>query len=208
MLEEKVEDDDEAQMYLETVLDNADHAVDLTKVAREMAAVMLSADQELEPINIRTVVTKEIEQIRDAYPEASVITGSEIQQASVRANEMLGSVFRNLLKNAVQHNDKAVPTVAVSTVKEDETITIRVADNGPGVSDAAKEDIFGKGEKGLDSDGTGIGLYLVKSLVESYGGDVRVEDREEGGVVAAETPAETPSEGAVFVVELPTVQGT
>jgi len=123
----------------------------------------------------------------------------------VRANEMLGSVFRNLLKNAVQHNDKPVPTVAVSSNTVDESIKIRVADNGPGISDAAKEDIFGKGEKGLDSEGTGIGLYLVKSLVESYGGDVWIEDREEDDVIDTETPAETPSEGAVFVVELPTV---
>ena len=84
-------------------------------------------------------------------------------------------------------------------------VTIRVADNGPGVTDAAKEDIFGKGGNGLDSDGTGIGLYLVKSLVESYGGDVWVEDREAGDAVDAETPADTTTEGAVFVVELPTV---
>ena len=199
-------EDQESQMQLETVRENAEHAVDLTKVAREMAAVMLSAEQELAPISIRSVVMSEVEQIREAYPDAPIITASEIQQVSVRANEMLGSVFRNLLKNAVQHNDKEVPTVAVSSKTQDGRISIRVADNGPGISDAAKEDIFGKGEKGLDSEGTGIGLYLVKSLVESYGGDVWIEDRKEGGVIDAETPADTPSEGAVFVVELPIVR--
>ena len=198
-------DDDEAETHLETVYENAEHAVDLTKVAREMAAVMLSAEQELEPISIRSVIQSEVDQIREAYPDANIISASEVQQEAVRANEMLGSVFRNLLKNAVQHNDKPVPTVAVSSNTVDESIKIRVADNGPGISDAAKEDIFGKGEKGLDSEGTGIGLYLVKSLVESYGGDVWIEDREEDDVIDTETPAETPSEGAVFVVELPTV---
>src|SRR6056297_4013314 len=120
---------------------------------------------------------------------------------------MLNSVFRNLLKNAVQHNDKAVPTVAVSSEMKDDQIRIRVADNGPGVSDAAKEDIFGKGEKGLDSEGTGIGLYLVKSLVETYGGDVWVKDRESGDAVANQLPETATTEGAVFVVELPTVEG-
>ncbi|WP_267164256.1 PAS domain-containing sensor histidine kinase [Halovenus salina] len=199
-------DHDEAETHLQTVHENAEHAVDLTNVAREMAAVMLSADHELEPISIRSVVTGEVEQIREAYPEANIITASEIEPVSVRANEMLSSVFRNLLKNAVQHNDKAVPTVAVSSVVEDEQIRIRVADNGPGISDAAKADIFGKGEKGLDSEGTGIGLYLVKSLVETYGGDVWVEDRESGDAVANQTAKTATTEGAVFVVELPTVR--
>jgi len=200
-------DHEEAETHLQTVYENAEHAVDLTKVAREMAAVMLSADHELEPISIRSVVTGEVEQIREAYPEANIITASEIEPASVRANEMLNSVFRNLLKNAVQHNDKAVPTVAVSSEMKDDQIRIRVADNGPGVSDAAKEDIFGKGEKGLDSEGTGIGLYLVKSLVETYGGDVWVKDRESGDAVANQLPETATTEGAVFVVELPTVEG-
>ena len=199
-------DDRKSQMQLKTVSENAEHAVDLTKVAREMAAVMLSGEQELKPVSIRPVVLSEVAQIREAYPDADVITASEVQQVSVRANEMLGSVFRNLLKNAVQHNDKPAPIVAVSSKTEGRHINIRVADNGPGISDAAKEDIFGKGEKGLNSEGTGIGLYLVKSLVESYGGDVWIEDREEGDVIDTETPAETPPEGAVFVVELPMVR--
>ena len=199
-------DDEEAETHLQTVHENAEHAVDLTKVAREMAAVMLSAEQELEPISIRSVVRSEIEQVREAYPDANIISASEVQQESVRANEMLGSVFRNLLKNAVQHNDKPVPTVAVSSKTENGNIRIRVADNGPGISDALREEIFGKGEKGLDSEGTGIGLYLVRSLVESYGGGVWIEDQEEDDIIDTKTPDDTPSEGVVFVVELPTVR--
>ncbi|MFW6265473.1 MAG: ATP-binding protein, partial [Halanaeroarchaeum sp.] len=48
---------------------------------------------------------------------------------------------------------------------------------------------FEEGKRGLDSDGTGLGLYLVSVLVDRYDGAVSVEDNE---------PA-----GAVFVVELP-----
>jgi signal transduction histidine kinase len=68
-------------------------------------------------------------------------------------------------------------------------VVVRVADNGPGVPDDRKEAVFGRGEKGLRSTGTGLGLYLVDTLVDSYGGRVRVEDND--------------PEGAVFVVELP-----
>jgi signal transduction histidine kinase len=104
------------------------------------------------------------------------------------ADEMLGSVFRNLLINAVQHNDKPVPEATVTVRDRADTVRVHVADNGPGVRDAHKEAIFGKGEKGLNSEGTGIGLHLVQTLVESYGGDVWATDND--------------PEGAIFVVEL------
>lgn len=69
-----------------------------------------------------------------------------------------------------------------------EAVQIRVADNGPGVPDDRKERIFGRGEKGLDSSRTGLGLYLVQTLIDIYDGAVWVEDND---------PV-----GAVFVVEL------
>jgi signal transduction histidine kinase len=72
-------------------------------------------------------------------------------------------------------------------------VTVRIADNGPGVPDERKESVFGKGEKGLESDGTGIGTYLVKTLVSRYSGTVWVEDNE--------------PRGAVFVVELLRAEG-
>jgi signal transduction histidine kinase len=70
-----------------------------------------------------------------------------------------------------------------------DTVRVCVADNGPGVPDEQKQDIFGKGKKGLNSEGTGIGLHLVQTLVESYGGDIWATDNE--------------PQGAIFIVQLP-----
>ncbi|MFB6101203.1 MAG: PAS domain S-box protein [Haloplanus sp.] len=182
-------DDEGTESYLETILESADHAVELTTSAREMADVMLSADEELRHVDLPNVVQDELDKVRSAHPEAVVTDEANVPPVSVRANDMLGSVFRNLLKNAIQHNDAETPEVTVSATNCDDTVVVRVADNGPGVPDEQKDAIFGKGEKGLDSQGTGIGLYLVDTLVESYGGTVSVED---------DTPG-----GAAFVVELP-----
>ena len=104
---------------------------------------------------------------------------------------MISSVFRNLLKNAIQHNDKKVAEVIVSATDHEDTVTVTIADNGPGVPDDQKETIFGRGERGLDSSGTGIGLHLVNTLVNMHNGDVWIEDNE--------------PEGAIFRVKLPTV---
>jgi PAS domain S-box-containing protein len=193
-------DDAQVRSHVETILENADHAVELTKSAREMAEVLLSAEKELEQTRLDAVLASEIEEVRDVYPDASVTEKTALPQVSVHANDMLGSVFRNLLKNAIQHNDTETPKVTVSATDRDETAVVRVADNGPGVPDGQKKTIFGKGQKGLDSQGTGIGLYLVKTLVESYDGDIWVEDNDHSGSGAG---GGDERDGAVFVVEIP-----
>ncbi|MEF8894388.1 sensor histidine kinase [Halodesulfurarchaeum sp.] len=92
-------------------------------------------------------------------------------------------MFRNLLKNAIEHNDSTHPEVVVSTETADRTVQIRVADNGPGIPSDLRASIFEEGETGLDSDGTGLGLYLVETLVDRYGGAVWIEESEPTGTV-------------------------
>ena len=188
MLDQHV--DDEGREHLKKVQQSADNAISLTDTAGDLANVLLRSDTDdcAKFIDLKPALTAEFEEVRELNPEATMTITDPLPDIEVAAGELLSSVFRNLLKNAIQHNDKDRPEITVSVQIAEETAVVRVADNGPGVRDELKPEIFGKGEKGLDSAGTGIGLYLVQTLVESYGGSVRVEDND--------------PEGAVFVVEL------
>jgi len=186
MLEDEVTS--EGRQMLITVRESVDEAIRLTETARDLSAVMLQSEFEKQRISLKETLDEQLERIQSEFQDAEVSIEGAIPHVTIKGDDMLSSVFRNLLQNAVQHNDKEIAEISVSVVESEETISVRIADNGPGVLDTQKETIFGKGEKGLQSAGTGIGLYLVKTLVEGYGGTVWVEDNE--------------PEGAVFVVEL------
>jgi len=180
---------DEGQDALDRVLRKSRHMLELTEGAQDLIESLSDRQTtELEPVALREMLELELTTARDSHPDARFHNSGEIPQVSVRANEMLPSVFRNLLENAVRHNDEETPKTTVSCKELPESVRVRIADNGPGIPDSQKEQIFGKGEKGLDSPGTGIGLYLVNTLTTQFGGDVWVEDND--------------PKGAVFVVEL------
>ena len=174
--------------HVNAALRCAENAVELTQSARELSEVLLQNGTDSKSISLNRVVRQQIEEIRSAKTDAEITIDGSIPDVMIRANEMFDSVIRNLLKNAIQHNDKQDPEITISAIDQKEYVQLRIADNGPGVRDAQKESIFGKGEKELESSGTGIGLYLVSTLIESYGGDVWVEDNN--------------PRGAVFVIEL------
>ena len=183
--------DEEGKAYLDVIKRNTESAVSLTTTVRDLAEVMLRDDTEPRRVSVDRILSQQVEEVRSGYSEAVFTVEGSFPEEEVMADEMLSSVFRNLLRNAVQHNDETPPTVTVSAAidGDDGVVEVRVADNGPGVPEAHRDEVFGKGEKGLDSPGAGIGLYLVRSLIEIYGGDVWIEDNE--------------PKGAVFVVRLP-----
>jgi signal transduction histidine kinase len=120
----------------------------------------------------------------------------------VMANELLYDVFSNLVGNAIKHTgDRASIVVDLDVVKDNGNggryCRVMVEDDGPGIPDDFKGVIFNRALKGTTkAKGMGLGLYLVKSLVDSYGGRVWVEDR----ILGDHT------KGAKFMVMLPAVE--
>ena len=179
----------DGQDALDRVLRKSHHVIELTEISRDFVESLVRDDvAEVKPVGLQQYLETELVTIRESYPNAQFDVSDEIPDVSVRANEMISSVFRNLFENAVQHNDEETPKIAVTYVDRGETVRVRIADNGPGIPDEQKEQIFGKGESALDSSGSGIGLYLVHTLTDQFGGDVWVEDND--------------PKGAVFIVEL------
>lgn len=191
-LDDRIDDDEEAAI-LSHITTAAEHTRDITTAVRDLAALLEADEPSLEPIDLAEVLRQQVQQLESRYSdhvETLTVTGiDELPESlTVEATPLLSSVFSNLLNNAVFHSDTDAVEIDIGIALTDDTVRVSVADNGPGVPDAQKGTVFGRGEKSLDSPGTGLGLYLVDNLVATYGGDVWVEDNE--------------PEGAVFVVEL------
>ncbi|GGL68967.1 PAS domain-containing sensor histidine kinase [Halocalculus aciditolerans] len=192
LLEDHV--DETGVEYLEKILASGEQVVDLTNSVRDYVETVTNGDaMAVKPTPLRYVLETEISLRRESFPEASFSVDGEIPDVEVAGNEMLASVFRNLLNNAVQHNDDPSPSVEISVADESESVVVTVADNGPGLPEELSRRLFAEGEKGLESGGTGMGLFLVRRLVDGFGGEVWAENRDAAG----------DGGGAAFHVRLP-----
>lgn len=173
--------DDEGRDLLDTVERTGNHLVDLTHRSGTVARAVLDGSANAhEPTPLAPTLREEIDSRRRTFEHARFVV-SDLPDVDVVADDLLPSVFRNLLTNAVTHNDRPHPEVRVSARRTDDAVVVAVADDGPGIPDARKETVFERGERGAESDGSGLGLYLVATLVERYGGDVWVADNDPAG---------------------------
>lgn len=181
--------DQDGMEYLNIVLEAVENTIDLTSRMRDLTDAMLREELEPKPVNLNRVIEANVDRVRERYDKAIITVEGSTATITVLADELLDTVVHNLLQNAVVHNDKPIPRITVSVEQGTETATMIVADNGPGIPADRSGELFGEGAKGLESPGTGLGLYLVRSIVTNYDGTVSVENNED--------------EGCRFIVELP-----
>jgi PAS domain S-box-containing protein len=181
LLEPHVDEDGEdllAQIHLAT-----GHVLELTETVRDFVRAMESEGEvDLEPVALGALLEAELEKRHQLHPEATLELEGETD-VEVLADGLLSTVFRNLINNAIVHNDGERPEVRVSVEGRGDRVAVSVADDGPGIPDGQKETILGRGEAGLDAPGVGVGLYLVDMLVDRYGGTLEVKDNDPEGTV-------------------------
>ena len=136
--------------------------------------------QELvEPDNSTEVDLREvIQKLQSRYPDVEIKFKGD---CTASVDVMLQSVLENLIDNAVKHGES--DTVEVSHTINEEYYEIKVADSGKGIPDEIKESIFEEGFFYGEKGNTGLGLYIVRKVVERYGGEIRVEDNDPRGTV-------------------------
>jgi len=146
--------------------------------------------EERNVVGLSDVVSRVVDgfRMRDA---AGVEIRFESATDELRVNasaDRLAQVVENLLANAVSFSPSG-SAVDVEASRDGESVAIRVADRGPGVPEGHKTRIFERFfsyRKGLADSGerhAGLGLSIVRSIVDGYGGSVGVRDREGGGTV-------------------------
>lgn len=97
----------------------------------------------------------------------------------------LQQVFQNLISNAIKYNDKSQGEIKIDSIEKEDHYVFSVHDNGPGMAKQDMDRIFklfevGENKSNKDSS-TGIGLNILKVLVEEQGGNIWVESHERAG---------------------------
>ena len=176
--------DGDAQEYVDRIKHTAGHIDELTTIARDFVdSIGGETEFPITGVNIEQILENEIEKANRQHEDMTVTVDGGIPNTAVRANELLSSVFSNLLGNAARHNDSQESNVEISVEETTTNVRVRVADDGPGIPDSQKESVFGKGKMGPDSPGTGIGLYLAYTLIDQFGGTITIEDNEPSGCI-------------------------
>jgi signal transduction histidine kinase len=96
----------------------------------------------------------------------------------------LKSIFQNLLTNAIKYKQEGKPAlINIKTTSEEDFVVLEVTDNGMGIDmERFKDKLFGLFQRfHTHTEGTGIGLHMIHSIVESYGGKIIVESEVDRG---------------------------
>lgn len=161
---EHLEDVTKALSRMEDLID------DLLHLARQGETV-----GEREEISLQDVVSTCWRTVQTG--EATLVTEDNATVTADRSR--LAQALGNLFRNAIEHGGESV-TVSVGVTDEEDGFY--VADDGPGIPDEHRKDIFGSGFT-RKSDGTGFGLAIVKQICSAHGWDITATESESGGAM-------------------------
>ncbi|MEM2817676.1 MAG: HAMP domain-containing sensor histidine kinase, partial [Archaeoglobaceae archaeon] len=134
----------------------------------EKGVELLRVEKELENSELKKVQLKEvIENVKKSFPIEIELKGD----AELLADDGLFFVFNNLIENSIKHGKASKVTIEI---EKGENIRVLFRDNGKGFSETAMKKAF---REIYTEGGSGIGLYIVKKLVEKYNGKIRVLDK-------------------------------
>jgi signal transduction histidine kinase/CheY-like chemotaxis protein len=133
-------------------------------------------DAKVESIAVAELVVDAIDGL-DVPPEFTIYLAPDLPQLSTNRTA-LEQVMSNLIRNAIEHHDRSNGRVGVSASRADNCYRFEVTDDGAGIDPRLHNDIFKlfrTDSNVTNCDGMGIGLAIVKKIVELQGGAVGIE---------------------------------
>ncbi|WP_377643057.1 ATP-binding protein [Oryzobacter terrae] len=183
--------DDQKRLMLETIEADADRVTRLITELLDTARINVGRlTVHAQPLDLRPRLEAQVERRVAAGGERSqfVIEVADDVDILWADPDRLEQVVANLVENAVRHGKGTVTIQAERTVHDGEpAVDLLVSDDGEGIRPEHRELVFSRFWQAGTKHGTGLGLYLVRGLVEAHGGTVRAEESPSGGALMRAT---------------------
>lgn len=173
---------EETREAARSIMKMADGLERLTEEAKTIQRI-LDDDTPLRPVDLSSAVDTVVDEYREQFPLATISCETPTA-ASVRADAKVRLIVTHLLDNAIRHNDSETVHVNVAVTQlSGSTIELSIADNGPGIPQTEREIITGETTTSPLKHGSGLGLWLVRWLVDRYGSTLEIKTPAEGGTI-------------------------
>ncbi|MFV1964679.1 MAG: sensor histidine kinase [Pirellulaceae bacterium] len=187
----------ERENFVRFMLEDVERLDSLTNHMLDAAGLdRVAKESEIESIRLDHLLRQCVEEVRLRYRTSADAVHVKVQPSRVSARNVdLNMIFRNLVDNAIKYAGDPPWVEILSQPDDDGTVVTLVYDNGRGIPRQSRRKIFRRFvrlgvELKREKPGTGLGLYIVHTLVQRLGGSVHVHDRD-------------PGPGTVFEVRLP-----
>lgn len=134
------------------------------------------------PLDLKKIITKIVE--TTVPPEGFEVYIAADFPVIVAEKKLIYKIFTNLISNAVSHNDKTIGKIECTYESLPDFHQFTVKDNGPGIAKNYQVKVFGMFQTIIARDvreNTGIGLSIVKKIIEGKSGKIRIESEENNG---------------------------
>ncbi|MDH3365315.1 MAG: GAF domain-containing sensor histidine kinase [Thermoplasmata archaeon] len=186
--------------YLERATTAAWSISELIQRADRLTTIEEEGGKNLGPVDLGEVLRESMAEVAREAAGKKAVFNIDLgkHRYFVSGNELVNEIFVNILENAVQYDAHESISVDLSVgeffVDYRRYWCVSIADNGIGIPDSKKNVVFGRlGDENKGPPALGLGLSIVRTIVEAYHGMVWVEDRVPGDH----------SKGSVFRVALP-----
>ena len=138
-------------------------------------------EEEIKTVDVSKKVNQAVEmnELMAEEEGIDISVNSSSKSCFVLGGSLLKEVFSNIIENSIYHS--GCDEIKVSFEEDEENTIVIIEDDGKGISDDEKESIFKKGYTTDEKRGTGLGLFLIKMLLDIYGGSIEVKDSDIGG---------------------------
>ncbi len=176
--------DDELQTHADVIEEQTTALSNLSEQAKTVRSLFGKEISNETACDVTNLLTEVVDECSESYPHAEVTTSTS-ESVRAWADSRLKMALRELVENAIVHNDKPTPEVTITTSRSsgersEEWIELVVADNGPGIPDNEWA-MINNGEETPLQHGTGLGLWIVYWTVWLFGGEVDFEDNSPQG---------------------------
>lgn len=200
ILEGMVTDQQQVRRYLQVIMDEGLRLIRLVNTILDLSRIEAKAvSLQLEALPLGEVLEDVVESMEPVCRDRGVRVELDLDPGAVVSGDRdrMAQIFLNLIDNSVRHSPSG-GTIRVRLERSDGEVVVTVADEGPGIPEEELPYIwerFHKVDKSRRSErgaGTGLGLVIVKELVEMHGGAVAACNGEGGGAVfTVRFPVET-----------------